>query len=259
MPEGHVIHRAAIKHNKAFSGKKLSVSSPQGRFSKGAKLLNKKTCLKVEAYGKHLFYTFEKGYHLHIHLGLFGRIRSHKAPPKDPRGQVRIRLFDTSTVVDVNGPTICELQDPTDFNKTIQKIGPDLLRKDADPQIFIDRVKKSKRSIAALLMDQSIIAGIGNIFRAEILWRNRINPNQRGSDLTKDDLLELWRDGQQLLDKALRTGKIITNDAAAFRKKSEQLNIYKKKQCPRCSTQIQSFEIANRTCYLCETCQTTDC
>ena len=259
MPEGHVIHRAAIKHNKEFSGKKLSVSSPQGRFSKDAKLLNKKTCLKVEAYGKHLFYIFEKGYHLHIHLGLFGRIRSHKAPPKDPRGQVRVRLFDTSTVVDINGPTICELQDPTAFNKTIQKIGPDLLRTDADPQIFVERVKKSKRSIAALLMDQSIIAGIGNIFRAEILWRNRINPNQKGTDLTRDDLLELWKDGQQLLDKALRTGKIITNDAAASRKKSEHLNIYKKKKCPICSTHIQSFEIANRTCYLCQTCQTNDC
>ena len=92
MPEGHTIHRAARDHDQILAGQQLTVSSPQGRFIDGAALLNGQLCLGVEAFGKHLIYRFENSEALHIHLGLFGRIRKRKLPLVDPRGVVRVRL-----------------------------------------------------------------------------------------------------------------------------------------------------------------------
>ena len=85
MPEGHTIHRAARDQQRIFSGQELNVSSPQGRFAEGASLLNGQVCLSVEAFGKHLLYTFKNSFALHIHLGLFGRIKKHKLPLRDPQ------------------------------------------------------------------------------------------------------------------------------------------------------------------------------
>ena len=88
MPEGHTIHRAAIDHHKVLAGDKLTIQSPQGRFAEGSQHLSGKLCTAVEAFGKHLVYRFETGDSLHIHLGLFGKIRKHKLPLKEPRGTV---------------------------------------------------------------------------------------------------------------------------------------------------------------------------
>ena len=255
MPEGHVIHRAASKQNYNFKQKILTVSSPQGRFSREAAVLNQNLCLKVEAFGKHLFYHFFSELFLHIHLGLFGRIRNEETPPKDPKGQVRIRIMSDRHVVDINGPAICELQNKNCFQETISKIGPDLLRTDAKPERFINRASGSRRSIGSLLMDQSVVAGIGNIFRTEILWRNRIHPETRGFVLSRAQLKDLWNDGHQLLHLAKKTNRIITTALDNSNKVSENLNIYKKKTCPNCKTPIKVVKIESRKCYLCTTCQ----
>ena len=92
MPEGHTIHRAARDHRRILAKRKLEVESPQGRFSQGASILSGQLCLTVEAFGKHLLYRFDNNRALHIHLGLFGRIRKHKLPLQEPRGVVRVRL-----------------------------------------------------------------------------------------------------------------------------------------------------------------------
>ena len=84
MPEGHTIHRAARDHRKVLAGQMLAVSSPQGRFREGAKRLDGRRCVDVEAYGKHLIYRFDGALALHIHLGLFGRLRKHKLPLPEP-------------------------------------------------------------------------------------------------------------------------------------------------------------------------------
>ncbi|MEK9685452.1 MAG: DNA-formamidopyrimidine glycosylase family protein [Rhodospirillaceae bacterium] len=256
MPEGHVIHRAANAQNKQLAGKELEVSSPQNRFSEGAKILSQIRCLKVEAFGKHLFYHFENAHLLHIHLGLFGRIRTHKAPAHPPKGQVRVRLIAETMVVDINGPTICEIQNIEEFQKTTRRIGPDLLRKDSDPEKFISKAQNSKRTIAALLMDQSVIAGIGNIFRSEILWRNHIHPLKRGCNLEHGEIETLWNDSKMLLSLALKSGKIMTLLNSTQTQTKERLNIYKKDVCPRCLGHVTAVVIENRNCYLCERCQT---
>ncbi|MEO0729905.1 MAG: DNA-formamidopyrimidine glycosylase family protein, partial [Pseudomonadota bacterium] len=85
MPEGHTIHRAARDHRRALKGHALGVSSPQGRFIEGAELLDGRTCRDVDAYGKHLLYRFDDGNALHIHLGLFGRMKRVKGPAGEPK------------------------------------------------------------------------------------------------------------------------------------------------------------------------------
>ena len=108
MPEGHTIHRAARDHRQIFANQILKISSPQGRFADGATILNENSCINVEAFGKHLLYHFKNNKTLHIHLGLFGRIRKHKLPLREPKGAVRVRLIGQTHVVDINGPTIAE-------------------------------------------------------------------------------------------------------------------------------------------------------
>ena len=120
MPEGHTIHRAARDHHKKLAGQRLKVFSPQGRFEAGAKILTGKRCRSVEALGKHLLYWFETDDVLHIHLGLFGRIRNRKLPLKEPVGAVRVRLVGRAArgYALVCGPKIsmwvrcCEAKNP---------------------------------------------------------------------------------------------------------------------------------------------------
>ena len=143
MPEGHTIHRAARDHRRAFSGQKLSVTSPQGRFFEGASLLDSQFCETVEAYGKHLLYRFRNSLALHIHLGLFGRVRKQSLPLTLPKGAVRVRLACKTHFVDINGPTICKVLDQSGVNALLSRIGPDVLRLDADPEISFQKYSEA--------------------------------------------------------------------------------------------------------------------
>ncbi len=104
MPEGHTIHRLARDHDRDFASQKLQVSSPQGRFADGAKLLAGKKLKFVSAYGKHLCYEFTAGRLLHIHLGLYGKFRPHRVPPPEPRGAVRLRVVVREILVLPSAP-----------------------------------------------------------------------------------------------------------------------------------------------------------
>ena len=163
MPEGHTIHRAARDHRRILAKSKLEVQSPQGRFSRGASILSGQLCLTVEAFGKHLVYRFGNKLALHIHLGLFGRIRKHQLPLQEPRGAVRVRLIGKTHAVDINGPTICQVLDVKGIATLINKIGPDVLRSDSNPELAFEKITKSNAPIGHLIMDQSVMAGIGKI------------------------------------------------------------------------------------------------
>ncbi len=255
MPEGHTIHYAARDHRKLFVGHKLDVSSPQGRFSDGARLINKQECVAVEAYGKHLLYEFKNSQLLHIHLGLFGRIKRQKLPAHAAKGKIRVRLVGQTHFIDIQGPTICEILDKDGVSKIKERIGPDLLRKDAEPEKFFRRVNKSKAKISTLLMDQSVIAGIGNIYRTELLWRQGIHPEVAGRELSLYQLKDLWEDARTLLEIGAKRNKIVTNLEAKKNNNRENLNIYKKTHCPKCHGDISRMDISGRAVYFCEFCQ----
>lgn len=257
MPEGHTIHRAARDHRKVLAGQILKVSSPQGRFHDGARRIDGLRCSAVEAFGKHLIYHFDRGLTLHIHLGLFGRIRKRKLPSPEPRGAVRVRMVGATHVVDINGPTICEVLDEPQFLALVGRIGPDVLRPDAKPDLAYRRIAKSRAPIGRLIMDQSVMAGIGNIYRSEILWRQAVHPMSPGRVIDRRTFDKIWTDAVQLLEIGMKRNAIVTvDDAPTGRGRyRERVNIFGIATCPRCENDIRRFELDNRKVYVCDSCQ----
>lgn len=256
MPEGHTIHRAARDQRPMLVGQALAVSSPQGRFADGAALLDGHTCTGIDAYGKHLLYRFAGPGDLHVHLGLFGKFRTTKLPAAEPRGAVRIRMVGATYVVDINGPHRCEVLDLAGVAALLARIGPDVLRDDADRELAWAKISRSRTSIGQLLMDQSVMAGIGNIYRSEILWRQRIDPATPGRDVPREAFDRIWIDGAALLRIGVARNSIVTVDNAAARSRyRERVNIFNKPACPACATAIVRSEVAGRRLFACPACQ----
>jgi endonuclease VIII len=257
MPEGHTLHRAARDQRPMLVGQRLAVSSPQGRFAEGATRLDVRVCAGIEAYGKHLVYRFAGSDALHIHLGLYGQFRTAPTPAAEPRGAVRVRMVSKTHVVDINGPNTCEVLDGAGLADLTARIGPDVLRDDADPERAFARIAKSRTGIGTLIMDQSVMAGVGNIYRSEILWRQRLHPDVPGVALGRAAFDRLWADAVHLLRLGVEHDAIITNEAAdaATTKYGERVNIFEKERCPACAGAIRRFEIAGRRAFACESCQ----
>jgi endonuclease-8 len=220
VPEGHTLHRAAAEFRRRLVGRTVHVDSPQGRFAEEAATLDGARLRGAEAYGKHLLLDLRQGRRslaLHVHLGLFGGIEFHdvraRHPAPPPRGQVRVRLIGVGTAVEVRGPTVCAVLDPIQVDELLARIGPDPLRPDADQAAAYARVKASARPIAALLMDQRVVGGVGNVYRAEVLFRRGIDPYRPGSSLMPTEWAPLWSDLVSLMGIGLATGRIDTVEA----------------------------------------------
>ena len=110
-------------------------------------------------------------------------------------------------------------------------------------------------------MDQSVVAGIGNIYRTEILWRQSIHPDTAGRAITRAQFDELWQDARALLAIGVKRNAIITVDepsmsgSKARALKRERLNIFNKMTCPRCMNDIDALSISGRRAFVCTTCQ----
>jgi endonuclease-8 len=261
MPEGHTIHRWARDQDEALSRKRLGVTSPQGRFADGAKLLDGLILRRVEAAGKHLFYHFAKGRILHVHLGLFGKFRSFPNPPPPPRGAVRVRFEASDHTVDLNGPNQCEVIDATEYRAILTRLGPDPLRDGADPERAWSRIHSSRAPIGLLLMDQSVIAGIGNIYRTELLHLLGVHPATPGAELTRRQFTRLWKLAVELLTLGVKHNRIITIDARTLPRDVSQISrkklfrIFKKPTCPACEGDVERFALAGRKVFACPACQ----
>jgi endonuclease VIII len=240
-----------------LAGSVLHVSSPQGRFEAGAALIDGEVCTAIEAYGKHLIYRFGSERALHIHLGLYGTFRMADRPAPEPRGAVRVRMVSPTHVVDINGPNTCEILDRDGLARLLNRIGPDVLRADAQPDLAWSRISRSRSVIGQLLMDQAVVAGIGNIYRSEILWRQKIHPLMPGHAIERAAFDRLWNDAVHLLAIGVAHNAIITVDEAerSTSKYGERVNIFNKPHCPSCASEIRAFEIAGRRAFACDTCQ----
>lgn len=257
MPEGHTIHRAARDQTPMLVGQFLAVTSPQGRFAEGAARLDGRRCTAIEACGKHLLYRFGEGDTLHIHLGLYGKFRLQTQPADEPRGLVRVRLASASHAVDCNGPTRCEILSDDGVAALLGRLGPDVLREDADPERAFARIARSRAPIGQLVMDQAVLAGIGNIYRTEILWRLRIHPEREGRSLARADLEAIWADAARLLRIGVEKRAIVTVEGASRGRGryGSKVNIFKKARCPRCRGPIRQFAMAARKVFCCDACQ----
>ncbi len=268
MPEGHTIHRIARQHTKLLVGCEVRVSSPQGRFTADAARVDGAVLERIEPYGKHLFYRWSTGEIGHVHLGLFGKFRVRRTPESpDPVGAVRMRLQtapdaerDEFVTIDLSGPTACTVDPPSVRREILARLGPDPIRRGAKPDAAIERIARSTRGIGDLLMDQSVIAGVGNVYRAEALFVCGLHPRRPGTECDPVELHALWQTVQGMLRQGVKDGRIVTVSREdlgvapnARIPRGEATYVYKRDRCIRCGDEIRRITIANRTCYYCPT------
>ncbi|WP_298323908.1 DNA-formamidopyrimidine glycosylase family protein [Haloactinopolyspora sp.] len=266
MPEGHTIHRLARSLRAAFAGEPVSVCSPQGRFADGAKKLDGATMNSAHAHGKHLFAEFDADRWLHVHLGLFGRFDVVEEPAGPVRGEVRLRMTSARAHADLRGPSACELLDPAAKEAITARLGPDPLRGD-DPEPALNRIARSAAPIGILLMDQSVVAGVGNVYRAEVLFRAGVDPARPGRSVPVDVLQAIWADLVHLMTLGVRTGRIDTvrpeHEPAAMGRAPRsddhggEVYVYRRagQACLVCGTPVSSGVAAARNTFWCPTCQ----
>jgi endonuclease-8 len=260
MPEGHKTHFLARRHSELFGGQRLQISSPQGRFTADARRVSGKVFDRCEAVGKHLFYRFDGGRLIHIHLGRYGKYRAHEVPPPAPVGQVRVRMLGRSACLDLNGPTTCRVIDEAERQQVVAKLGPDPLAGGKRSDVW-RKIHSSNQPIGALIMDQSVVAGVGNIFRAELFFELGMHPETPGTAIDRAAFDRLWRSLRKMMRKGLKYGKIITvtsREAAVPLAKLEggdRFRIYGKQHCPACGGEIETLKVAARKLYWCPACQ----
>lgn len=265
MPEGHTIHRIARQHREALSGRAVAVSSPQGRFADGAARLDGQKLDDVEAYGKHLFYRWSGGEILHVHLGLVGGFRT-VAGEALPNAATRLAMSADGATVWLSGPMVCELLDPEGEEQILAGLGPDPLRDPAADERFRQALTRRSIPIGAALLDQSIVAGIGNVYRAETLFLCGIHPDRPAGSLTEDEVAGLWSTIVAQLRLGERLGRIVTVDPAEagvvlpeelVDAGDERLYIYGRAglPCRRCGTELRAWKVGGRTITACEVCQ----
>ncbi|WP_426593434.1 Fpg/Nei family DNA glycosylase [Cellulomonas sp. McL0617] len=327
MPEGHTVHRIARQLGLDLIGRRLAVSSPQGRFAAGARRLDGQVLVASRAVGKQLFLEFESGDVLRVHLGLYGawdffgrltpltpgvvprgsmgapRLRravrmgedEREVPaggpsseestgfPPAPVGQVRVRLASAETVADLRGPSACEVLDPAEAAAVVARLGPDPAADLADwrgaaaggdasasvmgagpaRDVMVDRLTSRSVAVGQLLMDQTVVAGIGNIYRAELLFRARLDPHTPGRRVPTDVAGALWDDWALLLADGIRTGVIVTRDlspedrSAALTDPTRRNWVYHRTglPCLVSGTPVVVEVLAGRNLYWCPTCQ----
>lgn len=186
--------------------------------------------------------------------------------PPPPVGQVRLRLLTDVTCADLRGPTACELQTPDQMLATLAKLGPDPLVDDVaeGEERFVSVVRRKPTSIALLLMDQSVVSGIGNVYRAELLFRARLNPHTPGREVPEETVRELWRDWVRLLAIGVETGQMMTMDdlspedyRRAMASRDDRHWVYRRAglPCRICGTPIALEELGARKLYWCPSCQ----
>ena len=321
MPEGHSVHRIARQFAAHFVGKRLAVSSPQGRFAAGAAELDGHTLIGSRAVGKQLFLEFDHERYLRVHLGLYGAwdfagdvsmdattasssgrmgqtnqrgtivdaagedsLKSIGAPrvarlrmaeeekageaptsfPPEPVGAVRVRLLADDVVADLRGPTACEVLSPDEVQIALNKLGPDPLvdSPKKGEERFTTAVLAKSTPIGLLLMDQSVVSGIGNVYRAELLFRARLNPFTPGRDVPEETVRALWKDWTRLLRSGVKIGQMMTMDgltpsrrAAALASRDDRHWVYHRagQPCRVCGTPIAMDLAAGRKLYWCPT------
>jgi endonuclease-8 len=245
------------------------------------------------AVGKHLGYDFGNDRILHVHLGLQGDFTEGAGPLPEVRGALRLRMWNARAIkraaergtsrrhgwyseddgsdniapeeiawVELRGPMDCTIYTQEMWEKLLHRLGPDPLNGDG-PEESVAKIRKSKKPIGALLMDQTVISGIGNIFRAELLFRARLSPFTAGSEVEAELIRSIWRDARVLMKAGMVDRRIVTTkppDRPHRRGKAlkeEAHYVYRRqgRPCFVCGTKILTKEMAGRNLFWCPTCQ----
>jgi endonuclease VIII len=267
LPEGHTLHRLARLHQRRFAGAPVAVSSPQGRFGPEAAVVDGRVLKRTSVWGKHLFHHYADGPIVHVHLGLYGTFTEWGRPGDGPLpeavGQVRMRMVGAQYGTDLRGPTVCEVIDEARVSDVVAKLGPDPLRSDADPSWAWSRITKSRRPIGALLMDQTVMAGVGNVYRSELLFRHRIDPFRPGRAISEAEFDSAWADLVALMKVGVRGGKIVVvlrehdHGPPSYLPDRPRTYVYRRAgdPCRVCGTAVSTAVLEGRNVFWCNNCQ----
>jgi endonuclease VIII len=244
MPEGDSLRRAA-RRLQVLVGQQVTVETPhpQAAATQVAERLDGRRLLEVEAVGKNLLLRFDGGLVLRSHLRMTGRWRVTPTGGKQRVGRPWLVLRGREhEAVLWNGPVL-ELH-----TRGLERLGPDIL---ADPPDFDAMIENQRRpdqdrAVGDALLDQKLVAGIGNLWKAEALWRARVSPWRPLRDVSNEELGDVLSWAARLMNASVETGR-------------EDRQVYRKvgRPCPRCGTRIRSHGQGddNRTAYWCPTCQ----
>jgi endonuclease-8 len=242
MPEGDALHRAA-RRLQPLVGERIEAESPspQGEATGVAREVDGRVLESVDAIGKHLLLRFEGGVVLRSHLRMNGRWRI--APRGTTRGRPWLVLSGGAwEATQWNGPVL------TLERRPIRRLGPDLLADDTVVADVVLRVRRASqaRVVGETLVDQRIVAGIGNMWVAEALWQARVSPWSPLGTVTDDELTRVLAWAQDAMRAAVASPR---GPRAVYRRAG--------RPCSRCGTAIASRGLgdANRTAYWCPACQ----
>ena len=243
MPEGDALHRAA-RRLRVLVGETVAVDAlhPRAAATGVAEQLDGRRLEAVEAVGKNLVLHFEGGLVLRSHLRMSGRwtVRERGAPT---RGRPWLVLRGGTREAVLWGGSVLELN-----ARSIRRLGPDILADppDLDRMLAGFRRADTRRAIGEALLDQRLVAGIGNVWKAESLWRAGVSPWRSLAMVSDEELSRVLLEAAAAMRRSLETGR-------------EERAIYRAagRPCPRCATPVRSRGQgdANRTAYWCPRCQ----
>jgi endonuclease VIII len=257
MPEGDTIAYAANRIRPVLEGRvPESITTPQPRHAldRWPERLRGRHVTAIGTHGKHLFLHFEGALVLHSHLGMTGAWAVYadgRRWRRSPRRAWLVMRSEGHEVVEFDGPTL-ELvtEGRTRFDQRLAALGPDVLAEEFDAPRFLRniRVDDQTRTTGDALLDQSNVAGIGNMWKAEGCWEASIDPWRRLGEVSDAELLAIVEKLRPRMQLSAREGPLAI--------KSRVYGLVGR-PCPRCGERIRSRGQgdANRTTYWCPGCQ----
>ena len=253
MAEGDTILRTARRLDAALAGRRVSARapSPRGRAA-GVERLDGKLAERVESHGKHLLLRFEGGVVLHSHLGMSGSWQLYAkgaAWRRPPRSAWAALSTEDAEAVQFGGSTLRVLPERRlALDPVLSRLGPDILAPDFDLGEVAERLRRAAgpRELGDALLDQRLLAGVGNIFKSEGCWAARVDPWRRVADLADEELESVIERTRALMESAASSGR---HPHSVYRRAGEP--------CRRCRTRLRSHGQGddNRTTYWCPRCQ----
>jgi endonuclease-8 len=252
VPEGDTIHRAAGRLNAALAGRELELAdapNPRSPLHNRAAELAGRTLERAEARGKHLLAHFSGGLVVHSHLGMNGRWRV-AADGRVPYGRPWLRLGSGRAIASQTGGKLLRLVSETRARNdpALMQLGPDPLAPGFAADAAARRLRSGAggRELGEALLDQRLIAGIGNVIRNEACFAAGLSPWRAVDELTDDELERVLSESERIMRSSIARG---SRPRAIYRPAS--------RRCPRCGGAVASRGQGddNRTVYWCPRCQ----
>lgn len=254
MPEGDSIAKDASRLRPVLVGEEIvAVHGTAAPVRSNSRRLVGETVEAVRTVGKHLVIDASSGYSVHVHRGMSGRWRIMPADLAVP-GSARLTITTASHHVCCFSAPKVEVDRTPAIDLELKSLGPDLLAAEFDPRVFVERARRRSGPIADILLDQRVVAGVGNVYKSEVLFLSGVHPSTRVEDVADDKLAEIADRAARLLGINVRAGARVTT---ADRAHGRELWVYQRTgyPCRRCATAIEQSRLGGRATYWCPSCQ----